>query len=65
MRRRSPQRTRRIKRAAVIGAIVGLALGWVAYTVSGRFFFVPVMVVFATLIAAATTALSETEYDYD
>lgn len=65
MRRRSPLRTRRIRNASVVGAIVGLALGWVAYLVSDRLFFVPLMFVLATLIAAATTALSMSDYDYD
>lgn len=65
MRRKSPQRTRRMKQAAVVGAVVGVALGWVAYLMSHRPFFIVLFIIIGTVMATATTALTVSEYDYD
>lgn len=65
MRRKSPQRTRRIRTALVVGAIIGFTLGLVAYATSGRWFFIPLFVCMAAGIAAATTSMSMTDYDMD
>lgn len=54
-----------MKQAAVVGAVVGLALGWVAYLMSHRPFFLVLFIILGTVMATATTALSVTEYDYD
>ncbi len=65
MRRKSPQRTRRIRNAAIVGAVVGLAIGWVAYLMSHKPFFLILFIVIGSVMATATTALSVSEYDYD
>lgn len=65
MRRKSPQRTRRMRNAAIIGAVVGLAIGWVAYLMSHKPFFLVLFIIIGSVMATATTALSVSEYDYD
>ncbi len=54
-----------MKQAAVVGAVVGVALGWVAYLMSHRPFFIVLFIIIGMVMATATTALTVSEYDYD
>ncbi|MCQ2079213.1 MAG: hypothetical protein MJZ38_04065 [archaeon] len=63
MRTRSPQRTRRIRNAAIIGGVAGLAIGYICYVMTHNLFFPVLFTVLAASIGAATMALQPTEYD--
>ncbi len=54
-----------MRNAAIIGAVVGLAIGWVAYLMSHKPFFLVLFIIIGSVMATATTALSVSEYDYD
>ena len=65
MKRKSPQRTRRIHAGLFIGGLVGFFLGLAAYYMSNNLFFIPLFIVIGALMAGVTTAFTTTDYDMD
>ena len=65
MKRKSPQRTRRIRAGLFIGGLVGFFLGLAAYFMSKSLVFIPLFIVIGAAMAGATTAMTTTDYDME
>ncbi|MBO4502509.1 MAG: hypothetical protein J5707_02490 [Candidatus Methanomethylophilus sp.] len=65
MRTRSPQRSRKIRTFALVGAVVGFFLGLVLHAINGHWYGAVVFALLGAGIAAATAALSADDYDLE
>ena len=65
MKRKSPQRTRRIRAGLFIGGLVGFFLGLAAFYMANNVFFIPLFIVIGAVMAGTTTAFTTTDYDMD